>query len=238
MASYKHRSAFLDALNGKEVPIETTPQEVISFMGVEASSYPLLAFSDKELPSEGATHTRPLQTTIECMGGKVPMMLIDNGSALNVCHFRTALTIGLDVEAIVPSPLTVRAYDNTSKKVMGTFKALCKIGPIKTIVEFHVMDITPNYNLLLGRAWLLSIGAIPFSLQQKMKILWKGGIAIVLNDGGILAPVCGLEEGESELQMSGFEFVNMDNYELKGERYTMDLVPYCSHEVIAMIAMR
>ena len=118
---------------------------------------------------------------------------------------------------------------------MGTFKALCKIGPIKTNVEFHVMDITPNYNLLLGRAWLLSIGAIPFSLQQKMKILWKGGIAIVLSDGGILAPVCGLEEGESELQMSGFEFVNMDNYELKGERYTMDLVPYCSHEVITMM---
>ena len=59
MASHKHRSALLDALNGKEVPIETTPQEVISFMGVEASSFPFLAFFDKELPPEGATHTRP-----------------------------------------------------------------------------------------------------------------------------------------------------------------------------------
>ena len=167
MASYKHCSAFLDALNGKEVPIETTPQEVISFLGVEALSYPLLAFFDKELPLEGATHTRPLQTTIECMGGKVPMMLIDNGFALNVCHFRTALTIGLDVEAIVPSPLTVRAYDNTSRKVMGTFKALCKIGPIKKIVEFQVMDITSNYNLLLGRAWLFSIGDIPFLYSKR-----------------------------------------------------------------------
>ena len=60
----------------------------------------------------------------------------------------------------------------------------------------------------------------------------------MLGDGEILALVYGLEEGGGELQMSGFEFVNMDNYELKGERYTMDLVPYCSHEVIAMIAMR
>ena len=32
-----------------------------------------------------------------------------------------------------------------------------------------------------------------------MKILWKGGIAIVLGDSEILAPVCGLEEGGSEL---------------------------------------
>jgi len=68
MASHKYRSAFLDALNGKEMPIETTPQEVLSLMGVKALSHPLLAFSIKELPFEGATHTRPLQITIECMG--------------------------------------------------------------------------------------------------------------------------------------------------------------------------
>ena len=33
MASHKHRSAFLVALSEKEVPIETTPQEVLSLMG-------------------------------------------------------------------------------------------------------------------------------------------------------------------------------------------------------------
>ena len=85
------------------------------------------------------------------MGAKVPMVLIDSGSALNVCPFRTSLIVGLEMETIIPYPFIRRAYDNTSGKVMGTFKAPCKIGPIKTIVEFHVMDITPNYKLLLGR---------------------------------------------------------------------------------------
>ena len=146
------RSALLDALNGKEIPIETTPQEVLSLIGVEVPSHLLLTFSDEDLPLEGATHTRPLQTTIECMGAKVLVVLIDNGFALNVCPLKTALTIGLDLKTIISSPLTVKAYDNTSKKVMGTFKAHCKICPLDTIVEFHVMDITPNYNLLLGRA--------------------------------------------------------------------------------------
>ena len=47
----------------------------------------------------------------------------------------------------------------------------------------------------------------------------------MLSDGEILALVCGLEEGGSELQMSGFEFVNMVKYRLKDERYTIDLVP-------------
>ena len=148
MASHKHCSALLDALNGKEVPIETSPQEILSLIGVKAPSHPLLAFFDEELPPKGATHNRPLQITIECMGNKVLVVLINNGSALNVCPFRTALTIGLDMETIIPSYLIVKAYNNTLRKVMRNFKAPCKIGPLETIVEFHVMDITPNYNLL------------------------------------------------------------------------------------------
>ena len=189
MASQKYRKAFLDTLNRKEVPIETTPQEVLSFIGVEGSSHPLLAISDEDLLPERATYTRPLQITIECMGAKVPVVLINNGSALNVYPFRTALIIGLDMETIIPSPLIVRAYDNTSRKVMSTFKAPCKIELIETIMEFHVMDITLNYSLLLVRAWLHPNGSIPSSLYQKMKILWKGGIAIVLREGEILASI-------------------------------------------------
>ena len=173
IAFQKHSKALLDALNGKEVPIETTPQEVLSLMGVEGPSSPILAFFDEDLPLEGATHTRPLQIIINCMGAKFPMVLIDNGSTLNVCPFRTAFIAGLDMETIIPSPLTVRAYENTSRKVIGTFKASSKIGPMETIVEFYVMDITSNYNLLLGRAWLHLNGAIPSLLHQKMKIPWK-----------------------------------------------------------------
>ena len=117
-------------------------------MGVEGSLHPLLTFYNEDLLPKGATYTRPLQITIECMDAKFPMVLIDNGSALNICPFKTALTVDLNMETIIPSPLIVRAYDNTSRKAMSTFKAPCKIGPMETIVEFHVMDITPNYNLL------------------------------------------------------------------------------------------
>ena len=165
MASQKHCKAFLDALNRKEVPIETTPQEFLSLIGIEGSSHPLLAFFDEYFPPKGATHTRPLQITIECMGAKVLVLLINNGSALNVCPFRTALTISLDMETIIPSPLTIRADDNPLRKVMGTFKALYKIRPLETAVKFHIMDITTNYNLFLGRAWLHPNGAIPSSLH-------------------------------------------------------------------------
>ena len=35
--------------------------------------------------------------------------------------------------------------------------------------------------------------------------------------------------------MSGFKFVNMTDNGFKDERYTTDLLPYCSRKVIAMM---
>ena len=133
MAFQKHRKAFLDALNGKEVPIETKPQEVLSLMGVKGPSSHLLAFSDEDLPLKRATHTRPLQITIECMGAKVLMVLIDNGSALNVCPFRITLTVGIDMETIIPSPLIVKAYDNTSRRSWVLSRPLVGLGQWKLL---------------------------------------------------------------------------------------------------------
>ena len=56
----------------------------------------------------------------------------------------------------------------------------------------------------------------------------------MLGDDEILASVCGLEEGGSKLQISGFKFVNMAD-KLKDEKYATNLFPYYSHKVIAMM---
>ena len=123
LASHKHCQALSDTLKGKEVPNESSPQEMLALTRVEAQSNPFLTFPDEEHPSEEATHTKPLQIIIKCMSAKVLIVLIDNGSILNVCPFRTTLIVSLDLETITPSLLNVRAYENTSRKVMGTFKA-------------------------------------------------------------------------------------------------------------------
>ena len=52
---------------------------------------------------------------------------------------------------------------------------------------------------------------------------------MVLGDGEILAPIYGLKEGGSELQMSGFEFVNMADCGLK-----MKGTPHIYSHIIAM----
>ena len=65
------------------------------------------------------------------------MVLVDNGSTLNVCPFKISLKISPSTDTCVPSPLTVKAYDNGSMRVTRTFKAACKICPINLTMKFH-----------------------------------------------------------------------------------------------------
>ncbi|RVW61970.1 hypothetical protein CK203_065105 [Vitis vinifera] len=53
-----------------------------------------IVFSDDDLPPDGLDHVRPLYITVGCSGRRVPSVLLDNGSALNVCPLATAIALG------------------------------------------------------------------------------------------------------------------------------------------------
>ena len=87
-----------------------------------------------------------------CKGYNIPLTLVDNGSAVNVCPLRTTNYLGLNPEKDFKSTTqSIRAYDNSRRSVCGTVKLPITTGPIQKMVEFHVMDIKPTFNLLLGR---------------------------------------------------------------------------------------
>ena len=79
-----------------------------------------IVFSIDDLPSEGFDHTHPLYITVVCSGHKVPSILLDNGSALNVCPLATIVALGFTPSNFGPSTQTMKAYDNTQREVMGT----------------------------------------------------------------------------------------------------------------------
>jgi hypothetical protein len=120
--------------------------------------------------------------TIDCIGSKVPKVLVDNGFSINVCPMRTATKIGFTRGQLAPSSLTVRAYDKSSQGVIGTFEAKCQLGPVSSSVLFHVLKITTSYNLLLERAWMHPLGIVPSTVHQNLKLPWKGRVLTILYD--------------------------------------------------------
>uniref|UniRef100_A0A2N9IX74 Uncharacterized protein n=1 Tax=Fagus sylvatica TaxID=28930 RepID=A0A2N9IX74_FAGSY len=165
IASQKHRDSILGALAEKEVLMITSPKEGLSIMGVENTGV-VIFFIDKDLPLDGARHNRALYITVECLNAKVPRVLVNNGSTLNVCPLKTATTFGHYGRPTLPF----------------------------------------DYNLLLGRVWMCSLGIVPSTLHQKLKLPWKDGILTILGDEEISTNVCNLKNSPKDEDHRGFEF--------------------------------
>lgn len=84
VSSKPPRIALFKLLDEAIVPIEATPEQLISMSGTLGIQN-FLSFFDGDLSPLGNDHDQPLHITIEIRGMVVPNVLIDNGSILNVC---------------------------------------------------------------------------------------------------------------------------------------------------------
>ncbi|RVW87079.1 Transposon Ty3-I Gag-Pol polyprotein [Vitis vinifera] len=198
-SSSTHRDALIRALSQIRVETTTTPEGLIHMM--TAGRATCIVFSDDDLPPDGLDHVRPLYITVGCSGRRVPSVLLDNGSALNVCPLATAIALGFAPSDFGPSTQTVRAYDSTKREVMGTLMIDLQIGPATFSTLFQVLRIPTSFNLLLGRPWIHVAGAIPSSLHQKVKFIHDGQV-ITVSTRDIFAssePVLQISHSEDDL---------------------------------------
>ena len=183
-SSSTHQDALTRALSQIRVDTTTTPEGLIHMMTTSRAT--CIVFSDDDLPPEGSGHTRPLYISVGCSGRRVPSVLLDNGSALNVCPLATAIALGYAPSDFGPSTQTVRAYDSTRREVMGTLEIELLIGPTTFVAVFQVLRIPTSFNLLLGRPWIHRAGPIPSSLHQNVKFIHDGQVVVVQSVGNMV----------------------------------------------------
>ena len=85
----------------------------------------------------------------------------------------------MKVEELTKSDLVIRAYDNSTRSVEGTFIAHVKTGPIEAVIKFTVLDIPITYALLLGRPWYHILGGVPSTVHQKVKYFLDGEVITI-----------------------------------------------------------
>ena len=175
MALYKHRQNLVDLLNQIQVPTTTTSQDLNAMIG-SINRELTISYSDKDLTKKGKHHNDFLHITVDSMGKRIPMVLVDDGSALNVCPLKTASCLGLSIEDFVPTDQHVRACDNSRREVLGTITLELTIGPMVKKVDFQVLNIASCFNILLGRPWIHDIKAVPSSLYQKVWFPHEGAL--------------------------------------------------------------
>ncbi|XP_012437160.2 uncharacterized protein LOC105763457 [Gossypium raimondii] len=136
---------------------------------------------------KGRGSTKALHITTRCKGCTFPGVLVDNGSALNVLPLSTLNQLPVDSSHMKACQSIVRAFDGTERRVMGRIEVSLMIGPTTYEVDFLIMDIKPSYNCLLGRPWIHSVGAVPSSLHQKVKLVLEGRLITINAEEDIIA---------------------------------------------------
>ena len=140
-----HHQSLVDLINQIQVPTTTNSQDLNVMIGSISRKF-TISYFDNDLTKKGKHHNGPLHITIDAIGKRIPMVLIDDGSARNVCPLKPASWLGLSIEDFVPTDQHVRMYDNSRREVLGTVTLELTIGPIIKKVEFQVLNIVSCFN--------------------------------------------------------------------------------------------
>ncbi|XP_031405662.1 uncharacterized protein LOC116214392 [Punica granatum] len=177
LSSEPHREALLRVLTAAQVPKEIALDQIEETVSSIFSN--AISFSDDELPSEGWAHSRALHIVCKCNNFIIGRVMIDNGSALNVCPVSTLKQMNVDLNRVRPSKTAVRAFDGSRREVNGEIDLLIDVGPCSFSVTFQVLDIPNAFSLILGRPWIHSAGAVPSFLHQRIKFIADGRLITV-----------------------------------------------------------
>ncbi|XP_031375657.1 uncharacterized protein LOC116190138 [Punica granatum] len=157
--------------------IKASEYKVVEQMGKSPAHISLLALLLSSEPHREAllkvltAAQVPKETAPDLIEETVGRVMIDNGSALNVCPVSTLKQMNVDLNRIRPSKTAVRAFDGSRREVNGEIDLLIEVGPCSFNVTFQVLDIPNAFSLLLGRPWIHFAGAVPSTLHQKLKFI-------------------------------------------------------------------
>jgi hypothetical protein len=179
LASRVHRKALVKVMNEAHVPKDITGPSFENMVTTILATNQL-SFLDDELPPEGRGHVKALYITVKTRERIVTKVLIDNGSTLKVCHMSTLEKLIIDQSIVRSSNMIIKAFDGTRREVFGEIDLSVEIGPQAYNISFQVLRVDLPYNMLLGRLWLHTAGAIPPSLHQKMKFINGNQLVTIL----------------------------------------------------------
>lgn len=118
LTSEQHRERFLSIFRKSFVDASITPDRLKN-MVVRVSMPRVITFSEDEIPEGDTMHNRVIYITARHSDMCIPLILVNNGSALNICTKDTLDTLGVPSDNVKPNPCDIRAFDNSVSHSQG-----------------------------------------------------------------------------------------------------------------------
>ena len=118
-----------------------------------------------------------------CHEKAVNRVLVDDGSGLNICPLLTLRQLRFNLGKLKKNQVNMIFFDRVQRDTLGAVNLTIQMSPSKLSVQFQVFDIDTSYNLLLGRLFIYMARAVPSTLHQMMKLVWKNEELVIHGEG-------------------------------------------------------
>jgi hypothetical protein len=75
----------------------------------------VITFVEEEIP-KGNVHNQALYISSHHQDMCIPLILVDNGSTLNICTSATLESISIPVQSLPPNSYDIKAFNNTIRQ--------------------------------------------------------------------------------------------------------------------------
>ncbi|GMY34006.1 retropepsin-like aspartic protease [Fagus crenata] len=146
MASYEHRHSLLKLLSCIQVPTDINLEALVRMVG-SIQSLATIMFIDKDLPNQGQHHFQALYITLDMKEKRVPMVLIDNESALNEDHGFTKIKLS---RALCTKDAIITIHRDGQMTNSTTNLPILEIVNREEVKEMFGFEYEPIHNMVLS----------------------------------------------------------------------------------------
>ncbi|CAL2229612.1 unnamed protein product [Prunus armeniaca] len=115
-----------------------------------------IVFTDEDMEVPYLDHRRPLYLEGQINDVFIRRALINTAA-------------GIPLSKIVQSQTSISGFGNKSEVTVGHMQVNLKVGPIRSLTKFYVVDVDVAYHALFGRPWLNKHKLVVSTYHQCMK---------------------------------------------------------------------
>ena len=129
----------------------------------------VLGFSDEDKLGTVQPHEDALVVTLRIGGYDVKRVIINQGSATEIMYPNLFKGLNLKPENLIAYNSPLVSFNCKMVIPKGQIRLLVQTGSDVVEVDFIVVDAFSPYTTIMGRPWLHTLGAVSFTLHQKVK---------------------------------------------------------------------
>ena len=140
------------------------------------------SFDDQDRDRVQDPHHDGLVITLFVSNHFVRMILIDNGSSVNIIQLEALKKMNIPESEIASKSSALVGFSGEVKSTVGEIKLPVYIEGVNSIKKYFVIDSLPCYIIILGRPWIHDMKAVPSTYHQCIKLPTPWGVVKIHSD--------------------------------------------------------